>query len=54
MRHIINTSLLSDGRDSRNLCGGVLFYITRKGHIIYGQRKAMLSEKRGNASKPSS
>jgi hypothetical protein len=44
--------LLSGGRDSRNLCGGVLFYMIRKVYIIYGQRKATPLEKIGNASKP--
>jgi hypothetical protein len=51
MSNITNTLLLRDGKVSRNLCGGVLSHITRKALIIYGQRKATLSRKRGNASK---
>jgi hypothetical protein len=49
--NITNTLLLRDGKVSRNLCGGVLFYMIRKALIIYGQRKATLLGKRENASK---
>jgi hypothetical protein len=51
MSNIINTLLLRDRKVFRNLCGGVLFYMTRKALIIYSQRKATLLGRRGNASK---
>ena len=54
MSNIMNTLLLRDGKVSRNSYSGVLSHMTRKALIIYGQRKATLSEKKENASKPSS
>jgi hypothetical protein len=51
MSNITNTLLLRDGKVSRNSCGGVLSHMIRKALIIYGQRKATLLRKRGNASK---
>jgi hypothetical protein len=45
MKHTIYTLLCDVGKDSLNLCSGVVFPTTKKGLFIFGRRKQKKKKK---------